>query len=449
MMWNKQQTLKKVSRYALIVIGIIGITACGSSKGSKQPVEKFLSSSVKSESEKSEEITSSVTEKTEAEENDNSSAIYTEFLESYTSEIYYAFMDINQDGQDDLLLTERAVYLEKSGEYPEDGYYSDDGVMVYSIEAGKVRELGELFHSMDWYRVNQHSSMIIGFWGGQGWREDQIYYIEENEVCNKTLSYDIDNNKYYLENESISEEKYQEWFALWVRPAQYIVFQKRAAMSGDGHDEDVIESSQQETGQDKAAEETSPAESGDNGTPVETQQLEDGQYNVAFGADDFSEKDGEIYLTFKYYCYNTYETDLIINLEVGDKISYCGKGVVVHSISIDEEDREGEPYYVAYINDDIVLRTYSFNPQYLLAFDLDNCEFPKYYEKDTLSLKLSDSVCFSDQSHNADPSEAATEVDYDHIVEYCRDSYDGAFPEATTITVKNDQIISIDHMWIP
>ena len=179
------------------------------------------------------------------------------------------------------------------------------------------------------------------------------------------------------------------------------------------------------------------------------EQLADGEYPVSFSGNDFVEKDRNIYLNFKYYSYHTYDADEILNLAVGDRLFYSGEDITVDNISVETLDWGEENMYKVFINDTIVLMTYSFNPQYMIELQADNQEYPKYYETDSISLKISPDICFYDESHNADPSKLPEKVEYNNIMEYCHNKYEGAFPEAVKVFVENNKIVMIEHRWIP
>lgn len=341
---------------------------------------------------------------------DQMPAAYEAILKNTTGDNYYALLDITGDDQDELLLTTQAIYLEKTDEYLQDGYYASNFIEIYALNDGRASLFEELSNSMDYYKYNQATKSILGFWGGQGWADDIIYYANEGELTQRVLAYDIENEEFYWEDEKISKDTYDEYSEKWVNSAQYIVFEK-------------------------------------NQYSFNEDQVPDGEYAVSFEGEDFFERNGDIYLTFEYYTYNLYDTDELLNLEPGDRIRYGNDEIYVESVDVETDTRDGKPFYTVCVNDnDYSYVTDISNPGYMRESEYESG--PCYIEDGVYTAKLAKDVCFSDQSKNTYPSDKAQMFYYDDIVEYCREEYDGAFPLATKLTIENNEIVYIEHTWV-
>ena len=177
--------------------------------------------------------------------------------------------------------------------------------------------------------------------------------------------------------------------------------------------------------------------------------LADGRYPVSFSPADLVENSGDLYLDFTYYSYYMHDKAEILNLKPGDTVSYCGEDILVESVDIRSWDYEGRRITKVYVNEyDAAFETYIWDSDKMIDVETQ-VDYACYFEVDTVTLKVAKSMSLYDQSHNANPGMAAVEIPYNELVDYFYESYYGGLEIATTAVIENNEIVSIEHKWIP
>jgi hypothetical protein len=159
-------------------------------------------------------------------------ALYDAFLSENVSNSYYAFVDMNGDGIDELLVAQKATDLTGDA-YPSDitmCLFAD----VYTIQDDTVTYAGNIGSNMENLSYNSANHSVQTYWGGSGYSQFIFYTIDESgSLITNYLTYSLDDDMYYYGEDDVSSENsidestYNEYYNLWNSDKEYISFQWR------------------------------------------------------------------------------------------------------------------------------------------------------------------------------------------------------------------------------
>ncbi|MBO4938586.1 MAG: hypothetical protein J6C98_06275 [Oscillospiraceae bacterium] len=344
---------------------------------------------------------------------------YLQFLKGtgYTS---YAILDINADGVPEMLATDVAPYE----------YASGCDVDVYMWKGGSIikvyEELWPKYVPLEYDRANKWLKSSTGGTGGGGY----VYlYLDENlEVRTEAVEYYTQWDENFNESEHV-----------------YYNFVDITGTECEPYDRILKKIKSEDT--EEIRFKNVPDERCASG--VVTDSCPDGDYAVNYDADSLFMHDGELYLTFTYCGYYLHDKQDILSLQPGDRFIYFGEEVLVEDIQVMSWSQDGQEMCNVWINDySLGLSSEDHNPDMLMELEPLGDRIPRYYDIDTLTLKLRKDMCMYDESKNPQPDMVPAEVAYENLLTYFLVDYYGGSPVSTIVTVENNEIVSIKQGWL-
>jgi hypothetical protein len=159
-------------------------------------------------------------------------ALYEAFLAANTSYKYYACVDMNGDGVDELLAAQNKSDLTVTT-YPSD-YIMCQFADVYTIQNGTVTYAGNLGSSLDNLYYNSTNHCVESYWGGSGYSQFIFCTVDNSgNLITKYLSYSLDDDTYYYgddvaDDDIIDKSTYDEYYSMWNTDVEYIEFQQNS-----------------------------------------------------------------------------------------------------------------------------------------------------------------------------------------------------------------------------
>jgi hypothetical protein len=157
-------------------------------------------------------------------------ALYESFLSANVSNSYYAFVDMNGDGIDELLVAQNATDL--TGDAYPSGITMCLFTDVYTILNDTVTYVGNIGSNMENLSYNSTNHSVQTYWGGSGYSQFIFYTIDNSgNLITNNLTYSLDDDMYYYGEGAVSSENsidqntYDEYYNMWNSDKEYIDFQ--------------------------------------------------------------------------------------------------------------------------------------------------------------------------------------------------------------------------------
>lgn len=160
---------------------------------------------------------------------------FKEFISENQKEYkYYAYADMNSDGQSELLLSEFGT---KKG-----GVTVSDRIDVYALKGKEVEFVGSIHSTFDYISIGLEDGLIRYPWSGSGW--SQWMFCSINDKNQLVLTYlSINDEKYFFEEENeihqISNDRFEKLYEEWSKN-EYISFMKIESTSESIEDDNDI-----------------------------------------------------------------------------------------------------------------------------------------------------------------------------------------------------------------